>query len=330
MFYFVYLYTSLYCLLFLLFNNMVPIPPKHRSFISVPAGLAAKSIAAPEGFSLVTSQIYTNVCLFFENVHRDPGFMHWQRIKTAFEKTLNCYYPLTGRLIKTENGRYNITNFEKGALFEVADSADHFDDYKKCNFSYSGVSMEELLSIPTYKSRDSPLVGVKLTYTRCGSCVFGLSFHHKVGDGWTLTQFLTMFATFSRGEYVDTNALHLYMDKDRKPVQPLSGIDHSNFYPVYPAGQSPQPSIKMGPSRKVIFSFDKEVMKQLRNSTLEEVGQPNAKVSLFNILSAFVHRAVVKSRRTAEDSCADLICIVGAHHKHPDKKMNKYIGNFVM
>ncbi|GAA5798830.1 transferase [Helicostylum pulchrum] len=302
---------------------MVPIPPKYRSFISVPTGISAKSIAAPKGFSLVTSQIYTNICLFFDNVHGDPNFMHWQRIKTALEKTLNVYYPLTGRLTKTENGRYNINNFEKGALFEVVDSADHFDDYKKYNFSYSGVPMEELLSIPTYKSRDSPLLGIKLTYARCGSCVMGISLHHKVGDGCTFTQFLTMFAAFSRGAYVDTSALHLYTDKDRNPVQPLPGIDHSSLYPTYPAGQSPQPTIQMGPSRKVIFSFGKEVMKQLRYATLEEVDQPNAKVSLFNILSAFVHRAVVKSRRTADDSCADLICIVAAHHQHPDKKMNK-------
>lgn len=312
---------------------MVPLPPKYRSFISVPEGVKAKSIPAPEGFSLVTSHVYTNCCLFFENVQNDPNFMHWQKVKNALEKTLDYYYPLTGRLIKGDNGRYSITNFEKGALFEVIQSTDDFQDYKRCNFSYSVVPYEEMLSISSYVSRDSPLCGIKLTYTKCGSCILVTSFHHKVADGWCLNQFIWLFSRICRGERIGKDEFFVYMDRDRQPVQPLQGIDHAELYPSYlPDGKPPQPSIQMGiPSKKVIFSFDRGVMKKLRLTVLEEAGQPNSKISQFDILSAFVHRAVVKARRNKDDdACGNLLCVVGAHHQHPDEKMVKYVGNFIM
>ncbi|KAI7888196.1 transferase [Mucor mucedo] len=309
---------------------MVAIPPKHRSFLTSPAGIQAKSIPAPEGFSLVTSHVYTKIALFFENVHKDPGFMHWPRLKASLEGALNHYYPLTGRLVKGNNGRYDITNFEKGALFEVADSVDDFQEYKRSNFSYSVVPFEEMIAVQSYVSRDSPLFGAKIVYTRCGSCVLNFSFHHKVMDGWCLTQFLALFARLSRGETIEEDELHMYTDKDRKPVQPLPGLNHAELYPRYAPGEAPPPTIQMGPSKKLIFSFERSVMKKLKASVLEDAGQPKAKLSQFDILSSFVHRAIVKARRAPEDSCADMLCIVSNHHQHPDYDMVKYLGNFIM
>lgn len=309
---------------------MVPLPPIHRSFITAPAGIQAKSIPAPEGFSLVTSHVYTKISLFFENVHKDPGFMHWPKLKASLETALNHYYPITGRLIKGVNGRYNITNFEKGGLFEVVNSADDFQDWKRSNFSYSVVPFEDMISIKSYVSRDSPLFGVKLFYTRCGSCVVNFSFHHKVMDGWCLTQFLALFARISRGEKIEEDEIHLYTDKQRKPVQPLPGLNHAELYPRFPLGGAPAPTIQMGPSKKLIFSFERDVMKKLKASVLEDAGQPKAKLSQFDILSSFVHRAIVKARKTPGDSCADMLCIVSNHHQHPDEDMVKYLGNFIM
>lgn len=309
---------------------MVPIPPKHRSFLTVPAGIEAKSIPAPEGFSLVTSHVYTKLCVFFENVQKDPGFMHWPKLKASLETALNYYYPFTGRLVKGVNGRYSVTNFDKGALFEVHDSADDFQDYKRSNFSYSVVPYDEMIPIQSYVSRDSPLFGIKLVYTRCGSCVLSFSFHHKIVDGWCLTQFLSLLARVSRGEKIEEDEIHLYTDKDRKPVQPLPGFNHAELYPKYPPGEAPLPTIQMGPSKKLIFSFERDVMKKLKKSVLEDADQPKARLSQFDILSAFIHRAIVKARRAPGDSCADMLCIVSNHHQHPDYDMVKYFGNFIM
>lgn len=310
---------------------MVPIPPKHRAFITVPAGLQSESIPAPEGFSLVTTHVYTKLSLFYDNVNKDPTFMNWPYMKRNIEKALNYYYPLTGRLVKGQNGRYSITNFDKGALFEVHDSADLFGDWKKHNFSYSVVPYDEMIPIKSYVSRDSPLFGVKMIYTKDGGAVMNMSFHHKVVDGWCLVQFISLLGRICRGEKIEDDEIFLYTDKDRKPVQPLPNMNYSEFYPSYGPGEMPPPTINLaGPSKKFIFTFEKEAMLKLKKTTLEEAGQPKAKISQFDVLCSFIHRSVVKARRAPADSRADMVCIVGNHQNHPDENMVKYFGNFIM
>jgi hypothetical protein len=307
---------------------MVPIPPKHRSFITCNAGLQSGTIPSPEGFSLVTSHIYTKMSVFFENTDCEPGFMNPETIRASLQKTLEYYYPLSGRLIKKENGRYDIGHFDKGVLFEVCDSADDFQVWKNSNFSYSVVPFEELIPIKRYVGRDSPLLGIRLVYTRCGSCIISLSIHHKLADGVVSANFISVLTRISRGEKIDPSEVHMYTDQKRKPVQPLPGVDHNTLYPHYLPGEAPLPTIKPGPSKKLIFSFDMNVMEQLYKKVIESGNDSNTRISQFEVIAAFVHRSIVKARKYAPDHCADLICIKAQHHLHPDPNMVNYFGNY--
>lgn len=309
---------------------MVAIPVKHRSYITVPKGLETKSMPSPEGFSLVTSHVYTKVIFFFENTHNDPVFYDWQRVKTNLTEALNHYYPFTGRLSKKENGRYDIENFDKGALFEVGDSADSLQDWKKSNFSYGVVPYTELIPVHNYVSRDSPLFACKMTYTIDGGCVVTYVVHHKIADGVCLTEMLKVLSRISRGERIPTDEIFIYTDRMRQPVKPLPNVDHSTLYQTIPVKDRLPPTVKMGPSMKLIFSIGKESSKQLKQDALNKVGLKEAKISQFNIISAFINKAIVKARRANNDSCADLLCIVGNHHKSQDKNMRRYLGNYIM
>jgi hypothetical protein len=307
---------------------MVPIPPKHRSFITCNAGIQSGPVPSPEGFSLVTSHVYTKLTVFFENIDRDPGFLNPETVRVNIQKALEYYYPLTGRLIKKGNGRYDIGHFDKGVPFEVCDSADDFQDWKKSNFSYNTVPFEELIPIKSYVGRDSALFGVRLVFTRCGSCAMSMSIHHKLADGIFFVKFLSVLSRISRGEKIDPDEIHLYTDKMREPVKPLPGVDHNTLYPHYLPGEAPMPTIKPGPSKKLIFSFDMTVMDQLYEKVIASGGDPSAKVSQFEVMTAFIHRSIIKARRYNPDHCADLICIKGQQYWHPDPNMINYFGNY--
>ncbi|KAI8080149.1 transferase [Gilbertella persicaria] len=309
---------------------MVPLPPKHRSFITSRSGLTSDPISAPHGFSLVTSHIYTQVLYFFENIHHDPSFMNSAKIKEALRLALEIYYPFTGRLIKKENGRYDIGHFDKGALFEVVDSADDFEYWKRHNFSYLIVPYEELLPIKSYVSRDSPLFGVKLTVTKSGSCAIAYSIHHKIADGICLTRLIAYICAITRGEMPSQQNRSLYTDSMRLPVQPLPDVDHNDMYPHYLPGQAPVPTIKPAPSKKLIFNFDRQLMSKFKSQVVAEANDPKARISLFNLLTALVHKSITKARQRPSESCSDLVCIVGQHHCHPDKNMMNYFGNFIV
>lgn len=310
---------------------MVQLPPKFRQFVVANAGLKAQRMPAPEGVSLVTSHIYTRVVGFYENVNNDPQFMNHYHLFEAFKKTLEFYYPFTGRLLPQPNGRYEIGNFDKGALFEAVDSTDDFQKWKKSNFSYSVVPYEELFPIKSYVGRDSPLFGFRFTYTRCGSCILSIMIHHKIADGVMLTQFLSNFGRVCRGEELDPEDVYVFTDAMRTPLKPLPGVDHTNLYPSYEPGTAPPMNINLlAPSKKVIFSFDRVAVAKMKKTVIAASDDPNLKLSQFEVLIAAVHKAIVKARRTEADHCSDLVYIVGQHHRHPNMNMLNYLGNFIM
>ncbi|KAI8367337.1 transferase [Blakeslea trispora] len=309
---------------------MVAFPPIHRSFITSPTCIKLNTVPSPLGFSLVTSHVYTQCLFFFENVHHNPDFMNPSKIKNALVKALEVYYPLAGRLIKKENGRYDVGHFDKGMLFEVVESADDFQYWKRHNFSYSIVPFEELLAIKSYVSRDSPVFGVKIMFTKDGSCALTYSIHHKIADGLCLSKFVSHLCAICRGEEIDSNDHFMYTDQMREPLKPLSGVDHNEIYPHCLPGQAPTPTIKPAPSRKLIFCFDKAQLALVKKEAFSRFEEPNIKVSLFNFLSAILHKAITKARQNPLDSCGDLLCIVAQHHRHPDKKMVNYLGNFII
>lgn len=309
---------------------MVPIPPKHRSFITCETGLNSGNVPAPEGFSLVTSHIYIKFIVFFENTKNDPQFMNPVWFRSKLEEALNLHHPYTGRLIKKENSRYEIGHFDKGALFEVCDSADDFQQWKRSNFSYNVVPYEDLIPIKGYVGRDSALFGTRLTFTKNGGCALAMSVHHKIADGICLTQMLDKFVRICRGEGLDEDEICIYTDKMRKPVKPLPNVDHSILYPRYPVGEAPAPTIQPAPSKKLIFEFDKTSLNKLKKSVIESGNDSNVKLTQFEVLTAMIHRAIIKARRDQPDQLADLLCIVSQRHFHPDENMINYFGNYIV
>ncbi|KAI8333491.1 transferase [Choanephora cucurbitarum] len=309
---------------------MVAFPPFERSFITSPKCVGLKPVPSPVGFSLVTSHVYTQTLFFFENVHHVPDFMNPSKIKSALEKTIEVYYPFAGRLIKKEKGRYDIGDFAKGVLFEVVNTADDFQHWKRHNFSYLIVPYEEMLSIKSYTGRDCPLYGMKLTFTKDGSCALAYSVHHKLADGVCLSRFISYMCAVSRSEKPDSKDYFMYTDEMRKPVKPLHGVNHNDLYPHCPPDQAPMLTVKPAPSRKLIFCFDKEHLTQFKTEAFSDLEEPHTKVSLFNFFAAFLHKAVTKARQNPPDSCSDLLCVVAQHHCHPDKKMINYIGNYIL
>lgn len=304
---------------------MVLLPPKQREFLVTDAGLKVGRMPAPGGVSLVTSHIYTRITGFLENDHNnyvDPNIY-----KNLIQKTLELFYPYTGRLIPLGNGHYDIGHFDKGALFEVVESTDDFQKWKASNFSYSVVPYEDLSPIKSYVGRDTPLFGVRLVYFPDGSACATYNIHHKIADGTNFTQFYIALCKLGRGEDVDPNDVWCYTDQMRKPVKPLPGVDHRLLYPSYEPGTAPPIDIKIAPFKKVIFAFSRKGVAEMKRKAMESSTVP---LSQFEVMCAAIHKAIIKARQREPDYCSDLVYIVSQHHKHPDDNMMKYLGNYIV
>ncbi|CAO3622962.1 unnamed protein product [Mucor hiemalis] len=310
---------------------MVPIPPKYRAYIKAFNGIKAKSIPSPIGLSLVTDHTYFKLISFYKNKNNDPFFCNWQKIEHNFAQTLEYYFPFTGRLVKKENGRYDIAHFDEGALFEVADSADTFSDYSNSNFSYTTVPYDELIPITAFVSLSCPILGIKVTILKDGSFVIGYVINHKLADGNCMTEFIKLFCRISKGETISENEVIFYTDKDREPVKPLAGVDITLVYPRIPFKKRPLPTVPFkGPARRLVFSMSKQNEAQLKNDVLQEAGQQGAKISRFNVFFSLLRKAITKARLLDDEFNGELVCAIGNHYKCKDKNMIKYLGNYAM
>ncbi|KAI8992304.1 transferase [Pilobolus umbonatus] len=305
---------------------MTPLPPKYHQFLTCPNGLASPVIPSPVGLSLVTSHFYIKFFCFYENTHHRPDFMNPRFLRQTMEHTLNYFYPLTGRLIVRENSRYDIGHFDRGGLMEMVDSVDTFKEYKECRYSYSVVPYDELLSLQSFVSKESPLFGVRVTYLKCGSVVMGYSIHHKMMDGSGCHLFLDTLCKIGRQEYVDPSVVKLYFDGDRSPLRSLPGVDHSLLYP-YTSG-SMQTSIARK-TRIVTFSFDQQKLCLIQEMINEEAGYASS-LSKVICLLALMYKSVIRARQVDNQSLSDLICIISKRHKHKDERMKYYFGNHIL
>ncbi|KAF7730825.1 hypothetical protein EC973_001343 [Apophysomyces ossiformis] len=303
---------------------MTPLPPKLRTFVKPAVLPKHQKIPGPEGISLIVSHFYIKYILFYENTGNAPDFMNHERLQNALSHTLTHFYAVAGRFLPRERGRYDITDFHKGVLFQIVQSADDYEAYKSERYSYSVGPFNELLAINHFTSLQCPLMALQVTLMR-GGITLGFSFHHKIFDGAVVQNFLSVFTKIARGEE-PTEHIHPLYDCDReRDLAQMGFYNHSIEYPILDRAYHPRHDWD-APSEKHLLIVDKKKLKQLHSHVQQT--DPVKKLSINDVLAAFLYKLIAKARNDKQNRPCDLVYVASKRHLHPDKRMIDYFGNY--
>jgi shikimate O-hydroxycinnamoyltransferase len=112
-------------------------------------------------------------------------------LRNSLEETLQSFWPLRSKLIKTSSHSYGFQPTDDGLVFEIASSSDAFSESQDIDVYVSLVD-----SIP-----GEPLTKIRLTQTSKGS-VLGVSISHALVDGFSFFHFLSSWARIAQGKKI--------------------------------------------------------------------------------------------------------------------------------
>lgn len=277
----------------------IPITIGHLVSV-VPAG----PIPAAVGDSLYLSnlddvigaRVFTPTIYFYKS---DFLYSSQKPVMKTFCDALACvlvpYYPLSGRLRETENGKLEVFfGQEQGALMVEA---------------YSEMSLAELgdLTVPNpawapliyrfpneepYKVLDMPLLIAQVTLFSCGGFSLGLRLCHCICDGLGAMQFLSAWAATAKSGTLVANPEPCWDRKFLRPRNPpVVKYPHIEFMKI-DDGSSLTMSLWQEKPVQKCYRISREFQAQLKT-----VAQTNEKFacSTFDAMAAHIWRSWVKA-----------------------------------
>ncbi|XP_065868193.1 stemmadenine O-acetyltransferase-like [Euphorbia lathyris] len=141
---------------------------------------------------------YTPLILFYntKNFHLKNTQITAQ-LKWSLSKTLNLYYPLSGRV----KDNLIIENFDSGVPYFEARVNSHLSDFLR---DHQIETLNRFLPYQNfYRQLDPtiPQLAVQVNVFDCGSIALGLCLSHKIMDGITSCSFLKTWAANFSGSY---------------------------------------------------------------------------------------------------------------------------------
>ncbi|KAI3911307.1 hypothetical protein MKW98_010194 [Papaver atlanticum] len=121
-------------------------------------------------------------------------------IKDGLAKVLVHYYPVAGRIIKNEKGKFMVHCTGEGVLFVEAEAnlmLDETGDFTKPDPATYGKLVYGLLD--PRNILQNPLLVAQVTKFKCGGFVLGLSMNHAMADGTSTVEFMRSWGEVTRG-----------------------------------------------------------------------------------------------------------------------------------
>ncbi|KAK8991689.1 hypothetical protein V6N11_062690 [Hibiscus sabdariffa] len=261
--------------------------------------------------------------VYFYRPNGSLNFFDAKMLKEALSKVLVPFYPVAGRLGYGENGRLEIVCNGEGALFVEAETCSDFDDLLN---DFTDGSKVPLLS-PTidYSGGISsyPLLGLQVTYFKCGGVSIGVQFQHTVADGPAALHLVNSWADTVRGLPLGiAPVLDRTLLRARDPPTPL--FDHIEFKPSPALKANSDPE---SPSIVSVFKFTAAQIKALKARVNETSGNNTKYYTTYSILTAHIWRCVTKARGLAEDQELKLTLLVDGRNRLQPPLPPGYFGN---
>ncbi|CAN1167120.1 Stemmadenine O-acetyltransferase [Linum perenne] len=236
---------------------------------------------------------YTPLIHFYPNHDRRSVSA---KLKSSLSKTLNPFYPLSGRL---NDANTIVHDFDEGVPFTEArvrgQSLVDFLRPPKLELLHRLLPVEPFAIANS--SDDGPQVAVQLNTFDCGAIALGLSFSHKLIDGATLGKFLKTWAANSRPNVNAANSPALDFVSGSSIFPPLlqqHDDDDNNDKDNDDDEEEEQMTRHRTSTRR--FVFDNEAISALRLSTRSpKVEYP----SRAEALSAFVWKHAMRAASSA-------------------------------
>ncbi|CAN1230837.1 Omega-hydroxypalmitate O-feruloyl transferase [Linum grandiflorum] len=282
---------------------------------------------------------------FLSNIDRVPVFVqtvYWYRatttrvddvakvIKDALSKVLVHYYPLTGRLAMSPQGKLSISfDGDRGVLFvdaeadccldDIGDDLNHlcFDVVQKMVYSpRPGATGFEVFGLP--------LLMVQVTKFKCGGFALGLVANHCPMDGVSAIEFVNSWGEVSRGlpmsvqPFFDRTVL-----KSREP--PHIKFPHIEYAAMEDKSSSTNASLVTEEFVHKSFCFDPSMIARIK----AEASSPKHShpCTTFEALATFVWKARTKALGMASDQMTKLLVPVDIRNKVDPPLPKGYFGN---
>ncbi|RCV24528.1 hypothetical protein SETIT_5G092100v2 [Setaria italica] len=244
------------------------------------------------------------------NAASASDFFDAARLKAAMAKALVAFYPLAGRLGVDSSGRIQIDCNGEGALFVVARSDVTVDEIKDVK-----PSPELRRQLVPRIEPSSVVMGVQVTFFKCGGVALGMALHHVSIDAMSAFHFFQTWSAFSRNG--DSAAVELPChDRTLLPARSPPTIHPdalSTFYPKLAFSDPP------GPIAGEVFAISKDQVASLKRLC--------GGASTFCAVSALVWQCTCIARRLLPYSVARLTFPVNIRRRVKPPLPKRYFGN---
>ncbi|RZC82502.1 hypothetical protein C5167_045287 [Papaver somniferum] len=249
--------------------------------------------------------------IYFFNETTDVGRLDAAEIiKDGLGKVLVHYYPVAGRIIKNEKGKFMVHCTGEGALFVDAEAnltLDEMGDFTKPDpatygkLVYGHLDQRNILL--------NPLVVAQVTKFKCGGFVLGLSMNHAMADGTSTVEFMSP-------PFLDRTIL-----KARNPPKVELTHEYEDIVDVFNTKAIFEQEMLITKS----FIFHRENLEKRKKKAMED--GVLRRCSSFEVLTALMWRARTQSLRYNPDQQVRLLFVVDVRSRLDPKLPKGYFGN---
>ncbi|KAK8489594.1 hypothetical protein V6N13_024030 [Hibiscus sabdariffa] len=248
-----------------------------------------------------------------------------QVIKDALRKVLSHYYPLSGRLTISSEGKLIVDCTGEGAVFVEAEANCKMEEIGDITKPDPETLRKLVYDIPGAKNMlEMPLLVAQVTKFQCGGFVLGLGMNHCMFDGIGAMEFVNSWGETARGlpltipPFSDRTIL-----KARSP--PKIEFLHREFAEIEDKSRTDE--VYKDEMLYRSFCFEPEKLEKLKKDAMEN--GVIEKCTTFEALSAFVWRALTKALNMLPEQQTKLLFAVDARHKFNPPLPKGYFGNGV-
>ncbi|XP_021831250.1 omega-hydroxypalmitate O-feruloyl transferase [Prunus avium] len=271
-------------------DHMVPVMPSGPSPTAPGQSLYLSNLD-----DVVGARVFTPTVYFYASGNWRPIM---ETLRDALASVLVPYYPLSGRLRETNNGKLEVFfGQDQGALMVEAHSEmslSDLGDLKVPNPAWSPLIFRFPNEEP-YKVLDMPLVIAQVTLFSCGGFSLGLRICHCIVDGLGAMQFLSSWAATAKAGTLITNPKPCW-DRDffRSRDPPLVKFPHLEFMRIED-GSSLTMSLWQTKAVQKCYRISREFQAWLKTLAQPEDDMSNVTCSTFDAMAAHIWRSWVKA-----------------------------------
>ncbi|XP_024045173.1 shikimate O-hydroxycinnamoyltransferase-like [Citrus clementina] len=263
--------------------------------------------------------IFNPGAYFYRRPEDALNFFEVGLMKEALSKVLVPLYPYAGRLVKDENGEFEVNCNGEGVLFVEAETSCELDDFTDFE---STLKLLQLFPAIDHTKDTSfyPLFSAQVTHFKCGGVCVGAMSHHVLADGIATAFGMNLWSEMARDVPLSITPLF-----DRAVLEtgiPVSPTFHHLEYDLPPSmiNSPTHDHQKQETISTATIKLSPDQMNTLK-------GKYSKKYSKFEILAAHIWRCACKARGLSADQLSKLEIPTNGRFKLTPKVPLGYIGN---